>query len=85
MVINFSSCLYKILFFFFRLFADNVDSEEAKSIFETNYSHVYYILYDTFVQAEINLKQRGKRMGSHLMLLSQITIKQFYFIFVSQK
>lgn len=40
-------------------FSEHVDIEEAKSLFETNYSHVYYILYDTFVQAETNLRQRG--------------------------
>lgn len=39
---------------------EHVDSDEAKNLFEANYSHVYYILYDTFVQAEANLKQRGK-------------------------
>lgn len=39
---------------------DNVDHEEAKSLFEKNYSHVYFILYDTFIQAEANLKQKGK-------------------------
>lgn len=39
---------------------EHVDLEDAKSLFETNYSHVYYILYDTFVQAEQNLKQRGR-------------------------
>ncbi|GFG28404.1 hypothetical protein Cfor_11332, partial [Coptotermes formosanus] len=37
----------------------NVDAEEAKSIFESNFSHIYYILYDTFVTAEANLRQRG--------------------------
>ncbi|XP_059614307.1 probable Rho GTPase-activating protein CG5521 [Phlebotomus argentipes] len=37
---------------------DHVDLEEAKSLFESNYSHVYYVLYDTFIQAESNLKQR---------------------------
>jgi hypothetical protein len=36
-----------------------VDTEEAKSIFESNFSHIYYILYDTFVTAEANLRQRG--------------------------
>jgi len=36
-----------------------VDAEEAKSIFESNFSHIYYILYDTFVTAEANLRQRG--------------------------
>lgn len=43
------------------ILAEHVDLDEAKSLFETNYSHVYYILYDTFVQAEQNLKQRGKK------------------------
>ncbi|KAL9899872.1 putative Rho GTPase-activating protein CG5521 isoform 1-T1 [Glossina fuscipes fuscipes] len=41
-----------------RTILDNVDHEEAKSLFETNYSHVYFILYDTFIQAEANLKQK---------------------------
>lgn len=47
-----------------------MDLDEAKSLFETNYSHVYYILYDTFVQAEQNLKQRGKKL---LFLLNYST------------
>ncbi|EDW80787.2 uncharacterized protein Dwil_GK11379 [Drosophila willistoni] len=41
-----------------RMILDNVDFEESKSLFETNYSHVYFILYDTFIQAEANLKQK---------------------------
>ncbi|XP_012156617.1 probable Rho GTPase-activating protein CG5521 isoform X1 [Ceratitis capitata] len=41
-----------------RTILDNVDQEEAKSLFETNYSHVYFILYDNFIQAEANLKQK---------------------------
>uniref|UniRef100_A0A1I8P732 Rap-GAP domain-containing protein n=1 Tax=Stomoxys calcitrans TaxID=35570 RepID=A0A1I8P732_STOCA len=41
-----------------RTILDNVDHEDAKSLFETNYSHVYFILYDTFIQAEANLKQK---------------------------
>ncbi|XP_058461535.1 probable Rho GTPase-activating protein CG5521 isoform X1 [Malaya genurostris] len=39
---------------------EHVDGEEAKNLFEANYSHVYYILYDTFVQAETNLRQRDQ-------------------------
>lgn len=38
---------------------DNVDSAEAKGLFEANFSHVYNILYDSFIQAETNLRQRG--------------------------
>ncbi|KPU72824.1 uncharacterized protein Dana_GF23263, isoform B [Drosophila ananassae] len=41
-----------------RMILDNVELEESKSLFETNYSHVYFILYDTFIQAEANLKQK---------------------------
>lgn len=41
-------------------YAEHVEIDEAKSVFEANYSHVYFILYDTFVQAETNLRQRGK-------------------------
>ncbi|XP_073814692.1 probable Rho GTPase-activating protein CG5521 isoform X1 [Musca autumnalis] len=41
-----------------RTILDNVDLEDAKTLFKTNYSHVYFILYDTFIQAEANLKQK---------------------------
>uniref|UniRef100_A0AAG5CY21 Rap-GAP domain-containing protein n=1 Tax=Anopheles atroparvus TaxID=41427 RepID=A0AAG5CY21_ANOAO len=44
---------------------EHVDTDEAKNLFEANYSHVYYILYDTFVQAEANLKQR--ELSFHLV------------------
>lgn len=39
---------------------ENVDTDEAKGFFEGNFSHVYFILYDCFVTAEANLRQRGK-------------------------
>ncbi|XP_065085904.1 probable Rho GTPase-activating protein CG5521 isoform X2 [Ochlerotatus camptorhynchus] len=56
---------------------EHVDSEEAKNLFEANYSHVYYILYDTFVQAETNLRQRvhkthREELDGSLWLLSKI-------------
>ncbi|PNF30190.1 Ral GTPase-activating protein subunit alpha-2 [Cryptotermes secundus] len=41
-----------------KIILENVDAEEAKSVFESNFSHIYYILYDTFVTAEANLRQR---------------------------
>lgn len=57
--------MFICLFLFYLIFStipivEHVDIDEAKSIFESNYSHVYFILYDTFVQAETNLRQRGK-------------------------
>lgn len=39
--------------------ADNVDTAEAKGLFEANFSHIYSILYDSFLQMETNLRQRG--------------------------
>lgn len=42
------------------LFSDNVEANEAKGLFEANFSHIYHILYDSFIQAESNLRQRGE-------------------------
>lgn len=42
------------------LLVDTVDIAEAKGFCEANFSHIYHILYDTFIQAENNLRQRGK-------------------------
>lgn len=39
-----------------------MDTDEAKGFFEGNFSHVYFILYDCFVSAETNLRQRGKNI-----------------------
>nr|XP_018896706.1 PREDICTED: ral GTPase-activating protein subunit alpha-1 isoform X1 [Bemisia tabaci] len=41
-----------------RAVIDHGDVKEVKSILETNYSHAYSILYDSFIIAETNLKQR---------------------------
>lgn len=63
-------------------FAEHVDIDEAKSIFESNYSHVYFILYDTFVQAETNLKQRGKLIGFFFLFVSKLKNLLFLIFFV---
>ncbi|ENN71988.1 hypothetical protein YQE_11279, partial [Dendroctonus ponderosae] len=41
-----------------KLILDNVDTAEAKGLFEANFSHIYSILYDSFLQMETNLRQR---------------------------
>lgn len=64
---------FSLLFFF--LFSEHVDIDEAKSIYETNYSHVYFILYDTFVQAETNLKQKGWYLRCRFNCHSLITVE----------
>ena len=38
---------------------DNADTAEVITFFETYYSHIFYIVYDAFITAEINLRQRG--------------------------
>ncbi|XP_008195928.1 probable Rho GTPase-activating protein CG5521 isoform X1 [Tribolium castaneum] len=48
-----------------KIILDNVDIAEAKGLFEANFSHVYNILYDSFIQAEGNLRQR--ELSFHLV------------------
>ncbi|XP_051158588.1 probable Rho GTPase-activating protein CG5521 isoform X3 [Leptopilina boulardi] len=48
-----------------KIVLDNVDIDEAKGFFEGNFSHVYFILYDCFVSAEANLRQR--ELSFHLV------------------
>lgn len=45
----------------FNLFPEHFDADESKTYFEANFSHVYFILYDNFILAENNLRQRGKQ------------------------
>ena len=42
-----------------RLFLDNAESQEILLFFENHYSHVFFIVYDAFIGAEINLRQKG--------------------------
>lgn len=42
-----------------KIVLEHFDTDEAKNYFEGNFSHVYFILYDNFIQAENNLRQRG--------------------------
>ncbi|XP_024085284.1 ral GTPase-activating protein subunit alpha-1 isoform X2 [Cimex lectularius] len=48
-----------------RIILEHVDVEEAKAIFENNYNHIYYIFYDSFINAETNLRQ--KELPFHLV------------------
>ncbi|KAI8425217.1 hypothetical protein MSG28_007030, partial [Choristoneura fumiferana] len=46
-----------------KIVLEHIDTDEAKSYFEANFSHVYFILYDNFIQAENNLRQRVHKAG----------------------
>ncbi|CAG4931784.1 unnamed protein product [Parnassius apollo] len=41
-----------------KIVLEHFDADEAKTYFEANFSHVYFILYDNFILAENNLRQR---------------------------
>ena len=42
-----------------RLFLDNAELHEIVPFFEAYYSHVFYIVYDAFITAEVSLRQKG--------------------------
>lgn len=48
-----------IAFYFLIYISDYYDIQEQKGFFEENFSHIYYIFYDVFVNVETELKQRG--------------------------
>ncbi|KAK3931767.1 Ral GTPase-activating protein subunit alpha-2 [Frankliniella fusca] len=41
-----------------KIVLENLDVEDARQFFETNFSHIYCIVYDSFIIAETNLRQR---------------------------
>ncbi|CAH0728447.1 unnamed protein product, partial [Brenthis ino] len=46
-----------------KIVLEHFDADEAKNYFENNFSHVYFILYDNFILAENNLRQRVHKAG----------------------
>ncbi|XP_050672001.1 probable Rho GTPase-activating protein CG5521 [Leptidea sinapis] len=48
-----------------KIVLEHFDIDEAKNYFEANFSHVYFILYDNFILAENNLRQ--KELPFHLV------------------
>lgn len=64
-----------------RIFLDNAEHpHETALFFENHYSHVFYIVYDAFVGAEINLRQKGvhkaqrEELESVLYLLEKVCV-----------
>ncbi|KAL1460676.1 hypothetical protein WDU94_012635 [Cyamophila willieti] len=41
-----------------KIVVEHIDAREGRSLFESNYSCIYYIFYDALIAAENNLKQR---------------------------
>ena len=42
-----------------RLFLDNSETGEIQQFFDAYYSHIYYIVYEHFINTEQNLRQKG--------------------------
>uniref|UniRef100_H2RCW8 Ral GTPase activating protein catalytic subunit alpha 2 n=1 Tax=Pan troglodytes TaxID=9598 RepID=H2RCW8_PANTR len=51
-----------------RALLDNVDANDLKQFFETNYSQIYFIFYENFITLENSLKLKGN-IGIRLFLL----------------
>ena len=65
-----------------RIFLDNADTQETLLFFENHYSHIFYIVYDAFVAAELSLRQKGPHKGQReelevvLYLLEKVKIRK---------
>ena len=63
-----------------RLFLDNSDLGDIVQFFDSYYSHIYFIVYDSFVNAEQNLRAKGahkaqrEELEAVLYLLEKILI-----------
>ncbi|XP_047677714.1 ral GTPase-activating protein subunit alpha-1 isoform X4 [Tachysurus fulvidraco] len=44
-----------------RIVIENAESSELKHFFDQNYSHIYYVFFENFVNIEANLKQKGHK------------------------
>uniref|UniRef100_A0A0A9X1L9 Putative Rho GTPase-activating protein CG5521 n=1 Tax=Lygus hesperus TaxID=30085 RepID=A0A0A9X1L9_LYGHE len=47
-----------------KIILDHVDNDEAKGLFETNFHHIFFVFYESFITAETNLRQ--KELPFHL-------------------
>uniref|UniRef100_A0A0A9X1L4 Ral GTPase-activating protein subunit alpha-1 n=3 Tax=Lygus hesperus TaxID=30085 RepID=A0A0A9X1L4_LYGHE len=48
-----------------KIILDHVDNDEAKGLFETNFHHIFFVFYESFITAETNLRQ--KELPFHLV------------------
>ena len=56
-----------------RLFLDNSDTGEIQQFFDAYYSHIYYIVYEHFINTEQNLRQKGAHKVSLAKLMDPFT------------
>ena len=50
---------WEILFQHLRLYLDNSEVGEIQQFFDAYYSHIYFIVYEHFINTEQSLRQKG--------------------------
>eukprot|EP00092_Neocalanus_flemingeri_P011414 GFUD01012300.1.p1 GENE.GFUD01012300.1~~GFUD01012300.1.p1 ORF type:complete len:1967 (-),score=283.48 GFUD01012300.1:286-6186(-) len=67
-----------------RLFLDNSDLGDIIQFFDSYYSHIYFIVYDSFVNAEQNLRQKGAHKAQREELESVLYLLEKVLIFLPE-
>ena len=67
-----------------RLFLDNSDVNDIIQFFDSYYSHIYFIVYDSFVTAETNLRQKGAHKAQREELESVLYLLEKVLIFLPE-
>jgi len=67
-----------------RLFLDNSDLGEIIQFFDSYYSHIFFIVYDSFVNAEQNLRQKGAHKAQREELESVLYLLEKVLIFLPE-
>ena len=67
-----------------RLFLDNSDVSDIVQFFDSYYSHIYFIVYDSFVTAETNLRQKGAHKAQREELESVLYLLEKVLIFLPE-
>lgn len=67
-----------------RLFLDNSDLSDIVQFFDSYYSHVYFIIYDSFVNAEQSLRQKGAHKAQREELESVLYLLEKVLIFLPE-
>ena len=73
-----------IYFQHLRLFLDNSDTGDIIQFFDSYYSHIYFIVYDSFVTAETNLRQKGAHKAQREELESVLYLVEKVLLFLPE-
>ena len=66
------------------MFLDHSDVSDIVQFFDSYYSHIYFIVYDSFVTAETNLRQKGAHKAQREELESVLYLLEKVLIFLPE-